>query len=320
MKKVLVIGASGSLGQGVIDQLSKAYDITGTYLNNVIHRPDIKTHKLDITQESDFTQLDKDYDAVVLIAGAMPATMKGYEQKKYFDVNVYGALNVLEFCRQNNIKKIIYVMSFSDVAGAFYTGIPITESDQRSLNYQGDHAVYAISKVTACELLEHYHQEYGLQTITFRIPTVYCCDDNVTYYVDGKLKTKAYIQMIRSIIHSKKLALWGNIEHAKDMPYVKDFAVLIQKAIEHQSAQGLFNAGTGAPVTLKEFADALVKVFGQGDINIARFPEKPSQPNFTFDMTKTSSTFDYVPKFNIESMLLDIKESSPQSVFELNNK
>ncbi|WP_350594484.1 MULTISPECIES: NAD(P)-dependent oxidoreductase [unclassified Pseudoalteromonas] len=317
MNKVLLIGASGSLGKGITAEIYKKIKVTGTYNNTVIDNKNIDTVQLDITHRDSFQSLDTDYDSVILVAGSMPAAMEGYDQNKYFDVNVTGTLNVLEFCRINNIKKIIYIMTFSDVSGSFYTGVPIKESDQRTLTYTGDHAVYAISKVTACELVEHYHQEYGLQTMIFRIPTVYCCDDNVNYHVDGKPKTKAYMQMIRSVMHNQKLELWGELENAKDMPYIKDFARLILKAIEHPTAQGLFNAGTGNPVSLKEFADAIVDVFAEGDVVLEHKPEKPSQPNFTFDMSKTETTFDYKPQFGIKDLLIDIKENSPSSVFEL---
>jgi UDP-glucose 4-epimerase len=309
MSKVLVIGASGSIGSGLVELISNKHDVTGTYLNSKLTNDNISKIRLDISDKDSFEQLDTNYDAVVLIAGAMPASMEGYDQNQYVNVNITGTLNVLEFCRINNIKKVIYVMTFSDVSGSFYTGVPIKETDARTLTYTGDHAVYAISKVTACEMLEHYHQEHGLQTIIFRIPTVYCCDDNVNYYVDGKEKTKAYINMIRSVTSTNKIELWGDTHNAKDMPYIKDFSRLIDKAITHKTAQGLFNAGTGNPVTLDEFITAIIKVFSEGqDIKKTYKPENSSQPNFTFDMSKTSRTFDYHCEYGIEDMLLDIKK------------
>ncbi|KGJ90193.1 NAD-dependent epimerase/dehydratase family protein [Thalassotalea sp. ND16A] len=315
MKNVLVIGASGSIGSGLIEEISTIHKVTGTFLNSALKNDNITKVQLDITKTESFDNLEGGYDTVVLIAGAMPAAMSGYDQNLYIDVNVKGTLNVLEYCRKNNIKKIIYVMTFSDVSGAFYTGVPIVETDSRTLTYTGDHAVYAISKVTACELLEHYHQEYGLQTITFRIPTVYCCDDNVDYHVDGELKTKAYIKMIRSIIQKQQIELWGDINNSKDMPYIKDFAVLIEKAIRHETAQGLFNAGTGKPVSLQSFVDAIIKVFANGkEIKISYRPDQPSQPNFTFDMNKTKDTFDYQPKYDVVQMLEHIKNNTPNGI------
>ncbi|MCX3071630.1 NAD-dependent epimerase/dehydratase family protein [Providencia stuartii] len=314
-KKVLVIGASGSLGQGLCNEISSKYSVTGTYLNNKKVSDKVKYTHLDITKEIDFNTLDTDYDSVVLIAGAMPATMEGYNPNKYFDVNVYGTINVLEFCRKNNIRKFIYIMTFSDRYNNFYNGVPIQADDVATLNYTGDHAIYSISKVTACEVIEHYHQEYGLQTIIFRIPTVYCYDDKVDYYVDGKIKTKAYIKMIRDIIHKNEVEIWGDKNNAKDMPYIKDFARLISLAIDNSKAQGVYNAGTGKPISLEELVNAMIKVFSiDGKTKIIHIKDNTSQPNFTFDMTKTIADFSFHPEYNIEMMLEDIKKNLPKEL------
>lgn len=314
-KKVLIIGASGSLGEGICNEISSQHSITGTYLNNKKKSDKIIYTRLDITNEQDFNKLDNDYDCVVLIAGAMPATMEGYHPNKYFDVNVYGTTNVLEFCRKNSIKKIIYIMTFSDRYENFYNGIPIKADGPATLNYKGDHAIYAISKVTACELIEHYHQEYGMQTIIFRIPTVYCYDNKVDYYVDGQIKTKAYIKMIRSIIHTNKVEIWGNKNNAKDMPYIKDFAHLISLAINNPKAQGIYNAGTGNPVSLENLVNAMIKVFSDnGKTEIIYKDDNLSQPNFTFDMSKTFLDFSYQPKYDVEMMLEDIKNNLPSEL------
>ncbi|WP_426578380.1 NAD-dependent epimerase/dehydratase family protein [Xenorhabdus stockiae] len=314
-KKVLIIGASGSLGEGICNEIASQFSVTGTYLNNKKESDKIIYTRLDIINDTDFNKLDKDYDCVVLIAGAMPATMEGYHPNKYFDVNVYGTINVLEFCRKNGIKKLIYIMTFSDRYNNFYNGVPIKADEPATLNYTGDHAIYAISKVTACEIIEHYHQEYGLQTIIFRIPTVYCYDDKVDYYVDGKIKTKAYIKMIRNIIHHNEVEIWGDKNNAKDMPYIKDFARLISLAIDNPKAQGTYNAGTGIPVSLDELVNAMIKVFSSdGKTKLIHKADNSSQPNFTFDMSKTIADFSYQPEYDIEMMLEDIKNNLPEEL------
>lgn len=310
MKKVLVVGASGSLGKGTISELKNNFRITGTYTSRPFKMDGVVSVQLDITDKNSFEKLDDDYDVVFLVAGAMPAMMKGYTPQNYIDVNVSGVLNVLEFCKENKIKKIIYIQTFSDASASFYTGVPIQDDGPRTLTLTGDHAVYAISKVAACDLIEHYHQEYGLQTIIFRIPTVYCNDNNYDYYVDGCLKTKAYVKMIQSILNDKEIEVWGNPENAKDMPYIKDFARLVGKAIEHPEAQGVFNAGTGSPISLEKLVDSMIDVFSPNDIVRKNYkPESPSQPNFTFDMKKTEKTFDYKPVWDLKSFLIDIKST-----------
>lgn len=317
MSKVLVLGASGSLGRGTIKHLKKSHEITATFSNNEFSEQGVTVKRADITVPDSLTALGTDFDSVVMIAGAMPATMAGYEPQRYIDTNITGTLNVLDFCRKSNIKKIIYIMTFSDVSHKFYNGIPIESDDDRGLTLTGDHAVYAISKVAACDLIEHYHQEYGLQTIIFRIPTVYCADDNFNYFVDGELKTKAYVQMLRSIVTDGKVELWGNSSHAKDMPYIKDFSRLIELGLEHPTAQGVFNAGTGLPVSLKELVNTMIDVFAKGNtVEIIEKPEKPSQPNFTFNMKKTKEVFGFSPSWSVKEMFEDIRDILGDKAFK----
>lgn len=310
MKKVLVLGASGSLGRGVVQHLKGNHTVTATYVSNEFTEGGVFVKQADIKDGDSLESLGADFDSVVLIAGAMPATMAGYEPQRYIDTNITGILNVLEFCRRSNIRKIIYVMTFSDVSHKFFNGIPIESDESRVLTLTGDHAVYAISKVAACDLIEHYHQEYGLQTIIFRIPTVYCADDNFNYYVDGVQEMKAYVQMIRSIVNDQKVEIWGNPMHAKDMPYIKDFARLIELGVVHPTAQGTFNAGTNAPVTLSHLVEVMIDVFsGDRVVDVMYRPEKPSQPNFTFNMEKTRETFGFESEWGVEDMMKEIRDT-----------
>ncbi|WP_288365932.1 NAD(P)-dependent oxidoreductase [uncultured Marinobacter sp.] len=317
MKKVLVLGASGSLGRGVIEHLKVGREVTASYSSNEFSEASVTVRHADITKPESLDNLGNDFDTVVMIAGAMPATMAGYEPQRYIDTNITGILNVLEYCRKSDIRKIIYIMTFSDVSHKFYNGIPIQSDDSRGLTLTGDHAVYAISKVAACDLIEHYHQQYGLQTIIFRIPTVYCADDNFTYYVDGELRTKAYVQMLRSIVTDGRVELWGDPNHAKDMPYIKDFARLIELGVENATAQGVFNAGTGQPVSLKELVDTMIEVFSKDrPVDVIARPEKPSQPNFTFNMAKTQEVFGFTPEWSVKAMFEDIRNKLGVEAFK----
>jgi UDP-glucose 4-epimerase len=317
MKKVLVLGASGSLGRGVIEHLKEVHEVTATFSRNEFAEHGVTVRHADIKNPDSLENLRRDFDAVAMIAGAMPATMAGYDPQRYIDTNITGTLNVLEYCRKSNIKKIIYIMTFSDVSHKFYNGVPIESDDCRGLTFTGDHAVYAISKVSACDLIEHYHQEYGLQTIIFRIPTVYCADNNFNYYVEGELKTKAYVQMLRSIVSDGRVELWGNPNHAKDMPYIKDFARLVGLGVEHPNAQGVYNAGTGQPVSLKELVDTMIGVFADDrSVEVIARPDRPSQPNFTFNMDKTREVFGFTPEWSVRAMFEEIRDTLGIEVFK----
>jgi UDP-glucose 4-epimerase len=49
------------------------------------------------------------------------------------------------------------------MAGYWNTVEYIKDDSSRKLNFTGYHAVYIISKFAAVDLIEHYHQQYGIQ-------------------------------------------------------------------------------------------------------------------------------------------------------------
>ena len=174
MKKIIIIGATGSTGLYLTEHLSKKNKIFATgykkRTSNYYKKRGIEYINIDISNKNDFNKLPKEkdnIDALILLAGLMPARMKGYNPYKYIEINTIGTLNTLEYCRKNKINKFIFCQSHSDVAGYWNTGHYIKAEEIRKLKLVGDHAVYIISKCAATDLIEHYHQQYNIQNIIF---------------------------------------------------------------------------------------------------------------------------------------------------------
>mgnify|MGYP000010757205 FL=1 len=122
MKKIVVFGASGDTGQYFVrhfldNYTGNEYQIvaTGTRETDCFDQLGVSYYRVDITNKDDFSKLPKDVYAVVDLAGAMPARMKGYNPYKYIDVNIIGNLNILEYCRTNHVDRILFAQSFGDI-------------------------------------------------------------------------------------------------------------------------------------------------------------------------------------------------------------
>ena len=163
---VIVIGGTGFSGMYTVEALLKAGKkvlATGRNmkLGKVLQNMGAEFLELDITNEDDFDKLpQKGIEGVILLAGLLPANAKADLQENenaadYFEVNVIGAIHVLEYCRRNGIKKVIGNCSYSDVSGAWGKGYPITEDEPRNFSYTGDHAVYVISKNACNDVMEY---------------------------------------------------------------------------------------------------------------------------------------------------------------------
>jgi len=324
MKKIVIIGATGSTGLYLTDYLSKKdYKIYATGYkkrkDEYYRAKNIDYISLDIADKDGFQKLPQDnVDCVVLLAGMMPARMKGYDPYKYLDINIKGTLNVLEYCRKNKISKIIFALSHSDVYGHWNTGEYIKDDAERILNLKGDHAVYIISKVAAVDLIEHYHQDYGIQNIIFRLPTIYSYWPDSTYYVNGEKREVAYLLFPKKAMKGEKLEIWGDPNVAKDIVYVKDFIQLMEKAILSETAQGIYNVGTGIPTTLNEQIKGVIDVFCDKDnrSEIVYRPDKPTQTSFLYDITKAKKELGYEVKYPYIEMLKDMKKEMENPIFD----
>jgi len=313
--KILIIGATGSTGLYLTDYLNRNdYDVIATGLrhrnSNIYKSKGMEYFLLDISKKEEFEKLPVDVDCVVLLAGLMPARMEGYDPYKYININIIGTLNTLEFCRLNNIPKIIFAQSHSDVAGHWNTGEYIKSDASRILNFRGDHAVYIISKTTAVDLIEHYHQEYGLQSVIFRLPTIYCYWPDDTMFVNGVKKKMAYLVIIKKAIEGEPIEIWGDPTIAKDIVYVKDFIQMIEKAINSKTAQGMYNVGTGMPTTLEEQIKGIIEVFSKPDkkSSVIYRPEMPSQTSYFYDISRTKDDLHYEVEYPYLEMLRDMKK------------
>lgn len=157
---ILVIGATGFVGMYTVDKLlsdGKKVVATGRNkkLGEKLQQMGAAFIPLDIADSSGFDALPSDgIEGIALLAGLLPANATADLDSEdnaadYFEVNVIGLINVLEWARKHGIRKVISTCSYSDVSGAWGKGYPITEEEPRDFKFTGDHAVYVISKNAA---------------------------------------------------------------------------------------------------------------------------------------------------------------------------
>lgn len=325
-KKVLIIGATGGTGIYMTEYLNNhlsndEFEViaVGRRQTKYFDRYGIKYYSVDITKADDFNVLPtQNIYAVVHLAAILPATMKGYEPQKYIDINITGTLNVLEYCRKVSADRILFTKSVSDYYG--YLGeINFLKADMpKKLKYTGDHAVYAISKVTGVELIEHYHQTYGIKNFIFRLPNIYLYSPEKNYYVNGEIKPVSYRYMIDRAINGDPIELWGDPKKGRDVVYIKDFCQIIYKAILSNRNGGEYNVGSGKLTNMVEQIEGMIKVFSPENkkSEIIYCPEKRDCINYLMDIEKTKAELGYEPQYDYISYLEDYKKEMNSDRFK----
>jgi UDP-glucose 4-epimerase len=313
---IVVIGASSFIGTYLVDELSnKGQEVFATGFSNLntgyFSSKQIPFAQVDITKPAEFGKLPKEnVDAVVLMASSLPVNDNGYPPQQYIAVNAMGALNVLEYCRVNKVKKIIYGMSHFDVSGLWDCGRAITEDDDRTINFADDHAVYIISKITAVNLVEHYRQAYGIAGITFRLPGVYGYGPHSEIYLNGKVNVPRFNLFIQKAQAGDPIEVWGDPSRGHDFVYVKDVVGGVISALASKNAYGLYNIASGVRTSIDAEARGIVEVFSspahRSEIHYRS--DKPNIPfTYLYDISKAQRDFNYVINYPFIKMLQDIK-------------
>lgn len=318
-KKILVFGAAGFIGTYLIDELLKQnYEIVASDISAIgeeyYHEQNIPFIPVDITNKNDFEKLEKtEYDAVIHLAALQPANYSAanYSPQDYININVNGTLNILEFCRKNKAKKIIYASSHRNTSGLWYKNIAIKEEDGRSQQYEGEYSMFSISESAAQDCVEYYRANYDLKGIIFRLPPVYGFGPHLEIFKDGKPMKTGFQTFIENAMNCKPLEVWGDITVGRDIIYVKDVVSAFVKAINNEEAGGLYNISSGYRLTLKEEVETIASVFWGCD-TVPVFVMKPEKihtmDSFVYDNSKAKQELRWNPQYNFEKMLLDYKK------------
>ena len=325
MKKIIVFGATGNTGAYFVDYCNSHIDKTkyeviasGIDDTDFFTNQGIKYIRLDITKQEEFNKLPfEDVHAIVNLAGVLPAYLSSYNPFVYINVNITGAVGILEYAKKVGADRVLYAQTWAEMAGYWGKEEVLSPRMERKLIYKGDHAFYAITKSMVVETMKHYHQEYGIKDFIFRLPNIYLYSPQKFNYIDGIKKPIAYRYMIDRISEGQDIEMWGNPDAFKDMVYVKDYCQMLFKALFAEVDGGTYNVGTGVKTTLREQINGMIKVFAPKgtDIKIIEKPEKSTFTSFVMDISDAEHDLGYKPEYNYIAYLEDYKKEMQANRF-----
>ncbi len=314
MKKILILGATGTLGA----YISLHFHKLGYQVVAVGHRKsdngffadyNIPYYSLDIACAEDFNQLPTDVDVVAHFAGSMPGSMQGYNGQLYIDSIIKGTFNVLEFMRKHNIPKIIFPQSLFDISYLFGSKTPIPADAEKRAPLDGDHAMYVIAKMTAVQMIEHYFVTFGIKRFVLRLSRVYVYHPDAYTFTDGKREIRSDRLLMQKAERGEPICIWGEPHRLLETCCVGDFLQIVEKCAESELDGGIYNIGSGGS-TLDERVHGIVDVFSPEDNKsmITYDPTKRSAMQFVLDISKTKSELGYEPRYTWKDYCIWFKE------------
>ena len=270
-----------------------------------------------VENKESFNLLPKaEYDVVVNMAGTMPAHANR-DMMPYVQSIVVGTVNIVEWMKTNGCRRIIFNTTPSDVADYWGTTKPIDDDAIRSFPKNGnDHAVYAICKRAATDILEHCKIADGFKPCVFRHFMVYGWHPVATYFLDGSERMLPWRSMVRKCIQGENIEIYGDTSRLKELLYIKDFSSAVVRAA-NTDVCGIFNLPGYKAYSLKEMVDGIVNAFSDGRTRVIPRPDMPDTPQILLAHEKSENILGWKPKWTWENACLDMKKGSIENPVEL---
>jgi UDP-glucuronate 4-epimerase len=291
--KILITGCCGFIGSNLCLYLLKttSHFIVGVDripLNKVLKGfQKFQFIKMDISEID--LGLILDIDQIIHLAAIAGVRKSMKEPLLYLDNNLKNFVYLLEECRKNGVKKVVYASS-SSVYGDNIS-IPFQESD-RIDNLRSS---YACSKRCMEVYAKYYHDVFEINTIGLRFFTV--------YGEMGRRDMAPYI-FTRNIYEGKEIIQYGDGETMRDYTYVGDIISGIMSIIEGKGKHGeVYNLGNGNPIKLKDFIKIIEKVVGKKAIVKKEEMKKGDVMKTYASIEKAKLDLNYEPKINIKDGL-----------------
>src|SRR3989338_2579386 len=211
-------------------------------------------------------------------------------------INCKGQINVLEARRKiNKNSKYIFFGTMAQFGIVKDPKQPVKEDYCKK-----PISLYGINKQAAEGYCELYRRAFGLKSVIIRLSQVYgpSLSGEQTYSVLDKF--------IKMALKNETFYVNGYGKDIKDLVYIDDLIDLIIKIINSGHEDGIFNAGSGIKVTLKEVAEKIISMCKSGKFKLVPFPNEISDfelGSFYFEISKAKKTFGWKPKTNLDDGL-----------------
>lgn len=292
MSKIIVTGGAGFIGSNLVDALiSSGHEVVvidslvsgrKSYINK-----SARFYRLDINSKKIARIFAKEQPEFVYHLAAQIEVAKSVLDPKHDnEVNILGALNILENCRKYEVKKII----FSSTGGAIYgeeAPIPTTEEAPAY-----PLSPYGINKLSFEKYLHYYYRVYGQDYTALRFANVY----GPRQYKGGEAGVIAIF--IANAVLGRTSFLYGDGRQTRDFVYVGDVVEALIAA-KDQKFVGEINIGTGLEIDLWQVIEKMEISLGKKIVIEQKPGRLGEQRRSCLSHQRASEILNWQPRHNL---------------------
>ena len=272
-KNVLITGGLGFIGSSLAQRLNNLQanvtlvdSLIPQYGGNLFNIHDIKDHiSVNITDVRDphaMTYLIQKKDFLFNLAGQTSHTDSMVDPKTDLEINASAQLSILEACRKHNPDiKIIFASTRQIYGKPQYLPVdeqhPIIPVDVNGINKQAGESYHLL-----------YQKIYGIPTCALRLTNTYGPGMRV------KDARQTFLGIwIHNLIQGLPIKVFGDGQQVRDFNYIDDVVEAMLIAAIATDADGeVFNLGNMEYINLKDLAELMIEIYGEGHYDIVPFP------------------------------------------------
>ena len=287
-KKVLITGGLGFIGTNLVKQIDlDRYDISilDNYSNTSETPVDenVKIYEGDIRSREDLKMALKGKEIVIHLAAHTRVIDSIEDPFLNFDINVKGALNILEEMRLEGVGTIVNASTGGAILGEVEP--PVHENIAAN-----PASPYGASKLAVEGYCSAYSESYGIQALSLRFSNI--------YGKYSKNKGSVVAAFIKGIVQDRNVTIYGDGSQIRDYLYVNDLVTGIIGAIE-SGKSGVFQLGSGIPTDLSALLVRIKEVVPY-EFSVKYEDFRAGELRRTFcDITKAREAFNFQPSVSL---------------------
>jgi len=189
---------------------------------------------------------------IIFHQAALPSVIRSVKAPNTTnDVNITGTLNLLESCKANKVKRVVYASSSSIYGDS-------DELPKREDMIPKPMSPYAVSKLAGEHYMKVFHHLYGIETVILRYFNVYGLYQDPTSEYSGVIS-----KFINAFIHDKPITVYGDGEQSRDFTFVDDVVEANILAANAAVSGEVFNVAVGQQYSLNQMINILKEIFNK---------------------------------------------------------
>jgi UDP-glucuronate 4-epimerase len=246
--------------------------------------------RMNLEDRDELNQLfdSEKFDAVCNLAAQAGVRYSIENPHAYISSNIVGFMNILEACRQNQIRHLVFASSSSVYGNS--AKMPLSVSDP----VDNPISLYAATKKSN-ELMAHtYSHLFGIPTTGLRFFTV---------YGPWGRPDMAYFSFTKAILSGKPIKIFNHGDLYRDFTYIDDIVEGMVKILKQPQAASdklqapykVYNIGNSSPVKLMDFIVTIENALGKKAVK-EYLDMQPGDVYKTFaDVSGLQNDFNYSP-------------------------